>query len=560
MSSRSPSREHSLWWKTWLVLKVLQARLRFIAVLVAVGLVISYWSVLKAYYEKLTRPAAAPAVARADVEYFCPMHPQVVRDSPKEPCPICHMQLSRRRKEKQEPLPPGVVSRVQLAPYRVALAGVQTSVIDYRRLDKAIETLGSIEFDERKQYHVAARVKGRIDRLYANYTGQIVKSGEPLALVYSPDLVVTVQNLLDARRRGDAEVQAVNRDRLARWGIDRGQVDLLLALQDLADGDRQGSTTLTDRGKVELRGLDHGELIPILRDLLDAHRKGDKQRLADARLQLTVAGLGDGQVDDLLETGKLYTHLVVRSPVGGHVIRKYPVEGQYVDEGTPLYEVADLATVWLEAQVYEEDLAFLEAGQKVRARLPAFPGRVFEGKLAFVHPHLDEATRTLKVRIDLPNPEHDVRPGMYSRVTLLVPASDLAVLGTSVAEEVAYRAVGGLPARAWAGLAGVAPPAGLDLTLTTAGVRQALLDRGLVLAVPESAVIDTGEHKVVYREVHPGLFEGMAVQLGPRCGSYYPVLDGLTAGERVVTNGSFNIDADTRLNPAAGSIYFGGAK
>jgi Cu(I)/Ag(I) efflux system membrane fusion protein len=552
---------HSLWWKTWLVLKVLQARLRFIAVLVVVGVVISYWSVLTAYYEKVTRPAAEEPTTGSDVEYYCPMHPQVVRDSPKEPCPICHMPLSKRKKQKPEPLPPGIVSRVQLTPERIAAAGVETTEIQYRRLDKKIDTLGSIEFDQRRQYQVPARVSGRLDKLYVNYTAQDVDVGDPLALLYSPDLVVAMDTLLNDQRSGSPGHEADTRQRLLQWGIEPDQIDLLAGIQNLFDGLRQDNRALADLGRSQLRKTGNADLIDPLALLLDGQRRGDEKRIAEARRALTEAGLRAERVDDLLQTGKVFWHLIIHSPVHGHVIQKYPLEGQYVQEGAPLYEVDDLSVVWLEAQVYENELAFLRLEQPVQARLEAYPGRVFTGKVNIIHPHLDQATRTLKVRIDLTNTRHhDLRPGMYGRVSLTVPAASLASVRAGPAAELACRAGAEAVARSWSGLFGVPAPTGEAIVLLGTGLYEARLRQGEVLAVLQSAVIDTGTRQVVYRQVEAGSFEGVAVRLGPRCGDYYPVVSGLRAGDKVVTHGSFNIDAETRLNPAAGSIYFGGAK
>jgi Cu(I)/Ag(I) efflux system membrane fusion protein len=232
-----------------------------------------------------------------------------------------------------------------------------------------------------------------------------------------------------------------------------------------------------------------------------------------------------------------------------------------VQEGTPLYDVADLSTVWIQAQVYEDQLALLKEGLPVSATTEAFPGRAFTGKVAFIHPHLDRASRTLTVRFDMDNPEHELRPGMYATVTLQVPLAQLDVFSRVLVED--WRdetAVAGVPAVVGAA-AGPQLNAGLG-PLLRAVVRKALLQQGQVLAVPESSVIDTGSRKIVYREVSPGVYEGALVQLGPRSGFLYPVLRGLAPGERVVTAGSFLIDAETRLNPAAGSTYFGstGAK
>src|SRR5262249_46378239 len=150
-----------------------------------------------------------------DHEYFCPMHPSIVRETNKEKCPICFMPLSKRRKGEasDDAVPAGAVSRVQLSPYRVVLAGVRTLPVEYHPLTKEIATVGTVEFDERGLRAVPARVKGRIDKLYVNQTGQMVNKGDPLALLYSPDLVVTVQNLLDARTGGNKDLEKIARDR-----------------------------------------------------------------------------------------------------------------------------------------------------------------------------------------------------------------------------------------------------------------------------------------------------------------------------------------------------------
>jgi multidrug efflux pump subunit AcrA (membrane-fusion protein) len=438
------------WWFDFLILVKL-ARLRFIAILVLVGGVIAYWDTLSAYYEKYTRPLLGQEAATSpDTEYWCPMHPTIVRDHP-DKCPICAMPLSRRKKgdkEEDEALPPGVVSRVNLTPYKVAVAGIETAEIGYRELAREVSAVGFVEFDERKLARITARPTGksRIDRLYVNVTGQAVKKGDPLARLYSPDLVVTVQNLLDADNR---RLRDLARQRLRLWGID-------------------------------------GE-----------------------------------QIDRILRTRKPITHLTVHSPISGHVIRKYQVEGEYVEEGSRLYDVADLSTVWIEAQVYEDELAYLREGLKVTATTRAFPNRPFEGKLSFIHPHLDASTRTLKVRFDMDNPRHDLRPGMYATVRLRVPVTELNLLPADASDK-----------------------------------QKQEYRKGRVLAVPERAVIDTGTRKFVYREYLPDNYEGVEVELGPRCHDFYPVVRGLKEGERVATTGSFLIDAETRLFNAS-SIYYG---
>jgi Cu(I)/Ag(I) efflux system membrane fusion protein len=452
---------HGFWWKSWQVLKTIQARLRFIAILVVIGLVIGNWTTINNYYEKWTRSAGAAETANSDTEWFCPMHPQIVRDNPKEKCPICHMDLAKRKKGsgKPEPLPPGIVSRVQLTPYRVVLAGVQTWQVKRLPLVKELETFGSVEFNEKKQAHIAATQKGRILKLYLNYTGQTVTKGEKLALLdvkYSRELSVTLEDLLRARRTGNSKAEDMARKRLRLWDI------------------------------------------------------------------------SNDQIEEFLRTGQVNSQLTIFSPIKGHVIKKYQREGNFVEPGTPLFDVDDLETVWIEAQVYESDQALLQVGQQVTATTLALPNQQLEGTLDFIYPHLDESSRTLTVRFHMPNPGHRLRPGMYATITLRIPPAKMTGFSKTLAADAAKRG-------------------------------------GKVLAVPDSAVIDTGRLKIVYREASPKVFEGVEVRLGPRMAvpgdttAFYPVLKGLRNGDKVVTNGSFLIDAETRLNRSAGSIYFGGS-
>jgi Cu(I)/Ag(I) efflux system membrane fusion protein len=477
-----------VWWWIKFTLYVKTARLRFIAVLLAVGAVIAYWDTLRAYYEKWTRPVATHAAAAADLEFWCPMHPTVVRDHP-DKCPICGMPLSKRNKgehTEEEPLPPGVISRVQLTPYRIALAGIQTSTVGFEHLRKEIRTVGFVEFDERKLARIPARITGksRIDKLFVNVTGQMVHKGDPLADLYSPELVVTVQNLLDAKASGNPALERVARDRLQLWGI-----------------------------------------------------------------------AGD-QIDAILKAGKPITHVMIRAPISGHIIRKYQVEGEYVEEGARLFDVADLSTVWVEAQVYEDELAFLKDGLDVVATTKAFPGREFPGKVSFIQPHLDAATRTLRVRYDIDNADHALRPGMYVTAKLEVPVVRFGGSRTALAENWCAELAADSAARVWAGSA-LSFASGGAVPLLRSAVARAALAHGLVLAVPESAVIDTGSRKIVYRQAEPGIYEGVLVQLGPRCGGFYPVLHGLEPGDKVAAVGSFLIDAETRLSGGFGSTFFG---
>ncbi len=261
--------------------------------------------------------------------------------------------------------------------------------------------------------------------------------------------------------------------------------------------------------------------------------------MARSRQRLSHLGIGDDQIDEVLKSGKANSHLRIRSPISGHVIKKYVREGQYVEEGSPLYDVADLSTVWIQAQIYEDDMVFLPFEQEhklvealpVSATTRAFPGEEFRGSLTFIYPHVDQQSRTVTVRFELPNPGHKLRPGMTTTVMLLVPPERVPALREAAGDDEAAIA---------------------------------RLKEGRVLALPETAVIETGRQTIIYRETLPGTYEGVLVALGPKMTgpnnvTYYPVINGLESGDRIATSGSFLVDAETRLNPAAGSIYFGGS-
>src|SRR5262249_53938805 len=261
-----------------------------------------------------------------------------------------------------------------------------------------------------------------------------------------------------------------------------------------------------------LADLYNPDLVTTAQNLLDARSSGNKGLERIARERLRLWGVGDDEVDAIIKTGKPLTQVTIRSPISGHVIKKYQTEGQYVEEGGLLYDVANLSTVWIEAQVYEDEVAFLKEGMPVSASTKAFPSRVFGGKVAFVHPHLDASTRTLKVRFDIKNPDHALRPGMYSTVNMEVPAAQLDVFRNALQEEWRDRAVVDGLAHALGSPSGLSVGTGLEPLLQMAG-RFTLLQQGQVLAVPESAVIDTGSRKFVYREVWPGAYDGVEVQL-----------------------------------------------
>ena len=222
-----------------------------------------------------------------------------------------------------------------------------------------------------------------------------------------------------------------------------------------------------------------------------------------ARDRLRLWGISADQIRALERTGRPDLALTYRSPVSGTVVQKNVVEGQYVEVGADLYLLADLSSVWLVAQIYEFELGRLRVGQPVTATVSALPGSELKGKVVFIEPTLERETRTARVRIVLPNPRGDLKPGMFANARLAV------ALGPS-------------------------------------------------LSVPKTAVIDTGTRQVVYVETGAGAFTPREVKLGAAAGDRRVVLDGLREGERVVAAGSFFVDSQAQL-AGGSSIQWSGA-
>ena len=510
------------WQKVRLVVKVVELRLRFIALMAATALVFAYWDELWNRYDKWMRPAADRHVAASGIEFYCPMHPQVVQDQMGS-CPICGMPLAKRKKGEKVVLPAGVTARVALAPFRVEQAGITTAEVSYAPLTQSFTALGYVAFDERLMADIVSKVPGksRVEKLHVNFTGQDVKAGEPLAELYSPELAQAIQELRNASRRAEASAQPKT---------------------------------------------------AIARSLVNDYQES----LQASSEKLKRWGITPVQVDAILKSGKTDFTFPILSPISGHVYKKNVREGQEVQEGFAMFEVADLHTVWVQAQVYEHQLGLVREGQSVSATVEAVPGRTFAGKVEFIQPHLDPATRTVEVRFALDNPNHMLRPGMFAAVTLKTPVADMAEFQTrraakpgvgsarlvsftvedqktcpvtnlklgSMGDPIAVEVEG---RKVWTCCAACPPKLKADPAKYLA--RLAPAPRDEVLSVPESAVIDTGSRKVVYVESEPGVFEGREVVLGPRIGDRYPVIEGLSVGEKVAASGAFLIDAESRINP-----------
>ncbi|GIL06401.1 efflux RND transporter periplasmic adaptor subunit [Betaproteobacteria bacterium PRO7] len=333
-----------------------------------------------------------------------------------------------------------VDSGVKISPEKVQKLGVRTAKVERRALDAVVRATGRIEVDERRQFTVTSKFEGYIERLYVNSTGQFVARGEKLFDAYSPEL-------LAAQREYAVAAQA---------------------LAQLKDADPQtvaGMKRLADSALARLRNWD----------------------------------VGDDEIAQLAAGGEPRRNLSFRAPVAGVVLEKRAVQGMRFMPGEMLYQIADLSTVWLIADVFEQDIGRVRVGSRATVLLEAYPGQRFDGRVTYVYPTLKPETRSAQVRIELPNPGGRLKPAMYAQVELTTGATT-------------------------------------------------------VLAVPNSAVIDSGARRVVIVDRGEGRFEPREVKLGGKGDEFTAVLDGVKEGESVVVAANFLIDAESNLKAALGSM------
>lgn len=379
--------------------------------------------------------AAPPTEPGREILYWtCAMHPEV-RMPEFGQSPICGMDLIPVYADDEEDEDERGAPVLRLSERAAALAEVETAPVARRHLAAEIRALGRVGYDETRQREITAWVPGRIEELYRNFLGDRVEKGEPLFRIYSPELRTAQEEYLIAARR------------LARARTRSDEEEIAAAEQVRA----------AVAGKMELWGLSPEQ----------------------------VAAIG--------ERGAALDRLDFHAPASGVIIEREVYEGRHVRTGDRLFHLAELDTVWVQLDVYEKDLAHVRPGQAVAFEAEARPGETFTGRVAFVSPYLDETTRTVRVRLEMPNPAGDLKPGMFGTALL-----------------------------------------GADL-----GHHQ--------LSIPATAALLTGKRAVVYVETAPRRYEGREVRLGPRAGDYFTVLEGLHEGERVVTRGNFKIDAAMQI-------------
>jgi Cu(I)/Ag(I) efflux system membrane fusion protein len=436
---------------------------------------------------------ASSAEAKEDasgrhIRYWtCSMHPQI-RQPKKGKCPICFMDLIPVYETTRGGLTEG--PSLILSKAARELAEIETSPVEYRPLSTTVRMVGKVEYDETRLAQVSAWIPGRIDKLYVNYVGVRVSKGEHLTYVYSPELRTAQEEFLIALRRWQS----------ATRGGDPAEIASALSIKEAA------------QKKLELWGI-----LP-------------------------------SQIQELEEKGKTTDHMTIYAPIGGTVIAREAFEGKYVQAGERLFTIAGLSVVWAMLDAYEIDLAWLRYGQTVKFETDVFPGETFEGRLAFIQPVLDEMTRTVKVRVNVPNADGRLKPGMFVRARVEVVLDEA---GRVREPQLAGKWICPMHPEVVKDSAGACDVCGMDLVeAASLGFGGPEVPIKMVLSIPATAPLLTGTRAVVYVEERTGeevSYVGREVKLGPRAGDYYLVRSGLREGERVVTRGNFKIDASLQI-------------
>ncbi len=379
--------------------------------------------------------------------YTCSMHPFIIKDKPGT-CPICGMELIKKidnapaddAEQTPEQKQVGqMLGNVSMSANQRIMANVSTIEATKQTLDKEISAVGIVQFDQSRQARVTAWIAGRIDKLNVDTVGAQVSKDKPVAEIFSPDLLET-------------------------------QEEYLLA--------------------VKSRALLKKSSVPSI------SRNGDGL-VASAKERLMLYGVKESQISALEKAGKPNIRLPIYTPLSGIVIEKLVQQGQYVNTGEILFNIADLSKVWVEIDVFENEVPYVRVGQQVEIRSTIEHGAVSNGRISFVYPFHDPKTHTVKARVEMSNPGYMLKPDMFVNAIIRVP-----------------------------------------------------LVRGIV--IPVTALIDTGNRQLVWVEASPGMFAPRDVKAGERVDDKVQILSGIKAGDKVAVSGAYLIDSESQLQGGGG--------
>ncbi len=368
--------------------------------------------------------------------YKDPMHPWYTSDKPGK-APDCGMDLVPVYEDGSD------TKGIRIDPVTIQNIGVKTEVAENRKLNKTIRAAGKVDYDETKIYSVTTKIMGYVEQLYVDYTGKTVHKGEVLMDLYSPELVTTQQEYL----------QAIHY-------------------------------------KKELE-----------KSSVEEARKGAEDLVQSAKQRLLYWDIPESEIQALEVRGTPKKTMTIVSPVDGIVMEKMVLKGQNVMAGTTLYKIADLSTVWIIAEIYQFELPWLKKGQPAKIELSYLPGKAVEGTVNYIFPYLNMETKTVQVRIQAANtPRMEFKPEMYVTVTLSSPLKINAV------------------------------------------------------TVSDQAIIRSGERNIIVVALGGGYFEARDVTLGITADGHTQLLDGVHAGEKIVTSSQFLIDSESNLKAAVAQM------
>lgn len=382
----------------------------------------------------IERPVQKEVKKEGKILYYRnPMNPAIKSDKPmKDEMGMDYIPVYEDEAPTEEP----GVFRIPIE--RVQKIGVRSETVEYRPLKRIIRTVGIVEYDEKKLYFVNTKIGGWIENLFVNTTGQVVNKGEPLLEVYSPELVSTQQEYLEALKAEKA-----------------------------------------------MRGSSFEEI-----------RKGAESLLTVTRQRLKYWDISEGQIRRLEQEGMISKTMIISSPVRGIVIEKPALKGMFINPGENLYKIADISTIWIQADIYEYEMPLVKLDQTAKITFGSYPGKTFHGKVVYLYPYHEVTTRTMKIRIELPNSDFRLMPTMYANIEIEATVSPKS------------------------------------------------------LTAPDTAIIDTGERQIAIVDKGDGRFEPRLVTVGFKSDGYAEILSGLSRGERVVTSANFLIDSESNLRAA----------
>jgi Cu(I)/Ag(I) efflux system membrane fusion protein len=338
---------------------------------------------------------------------------------------------------------------VEVPPERRQTMGIRTATATVKPMKKTLRTIGRVEYDERKLTTVNIKVEGWIEKLYADYTGKYVSKGAPLADIYSPELISTQLEYINLLNWKSSVGLRTQRNIEFNWG------------------DRFGTV-----GRLTVYDLD---------PLIDV-----------AKQKFALWEIPEEQMKEIEVSKKPVKTMTIKSPASGYVFQKPVFKGTRVAPGDKIFDIVDLSTVWVLADIYEYEIPFVKVGQNARITLSYYPGKEFSSKVDFIYPSLSGQTRTVKVRFVLPNPNLLLKPQMFTNVEM-------------------------------------------ELNL------------GERLSIPETAILDTGTRQVVYVDLGDGNFSPRQIKAGDRANGMVEILGGLKAGEKVASSAVFLIDSEAKL-------------